>query len=311
MNSKDIKNFVLNEIKQSKLNCEALADKNFKKAFLNTSFKTEFKELKSLELEKLKLEFNNKDTKELDQKISLKQKVVENILKTLKLSFSDFEPKYSCSKCKDTGILNGSYCDCFYRRYNNELIKNLGIKIDKNHTFDKSNFNIFDNPIETKKLYDKISKWCEDIKTSNVKTLVLSGSPGTGKTYLTECICNKLINENVVVNYYTSFSLNDLFLKYHTSFGDSRVGLLDGILNCDVLIIDDFGSEPKIKTTEEYFYALFNERVSKNLTTIVSTNLNPLQIMDRYGERTFSRLNNKKTSVLFKVENKDLRLKKE
>ena len=166
-------------------------------------------------------------------------------------------------------------------------------------------------PAQIKKLYSKVENWCKNLKNSSIKTMLLVGSTGVGKTYLTECICNELINKNNVVNYYTSFALNDLFYKYHTSFSQNRVGLLDGVMNCDVLIIDDFGSEPKLKSTEEYFYALFNERLTKNLTTIITTNLNPLQIMDNYGERTFSRLNNKKSCVMFSLNNKDLRLKKD
>ena len=86
--------------------------------------------------------------------------------------------------------------------------------------------------------------------------------------------------------------------------------MLDGVLESDVLIIDDFGSEPKTKATEEYFYAILNERLVKNKHTIISTNLLPMQILDKYGERTFSRLNNKASSVMLKIENKDLRLKR-
>lgn len=308
MNNKEIKKYVLNQINQSRLNSETLADENFKKAILNNSFKTAFKNLKALELEKIKLNYNHKDTEEIDKKIEVLQKETNKILKTLNLSFKEFEPKYSCSKCCDTGVINNKYCSCFYKKYNEALIKNLGVSVDRTHTFENANFQIFDNPGEVKKLYTKLFNWCKNIKTSNKKTIVLMGNTGVGKTYLTECLCNELINKNVVVNFYTSFALNDLFFKYHTSFSENRVGRLDSVMSCDVLILDDFGSEPKIKTTEEYFYNLFNERLTKNLTTIITTNLSPLQILDRYGERIFSRLNNKKTSGLLKINNKDLRL---
>ena len=101
-----------------------------------------------------------------------------------------------------------------------------------------------------------------------------------------------------------------MFLKYRTSFNENKAGLLDGVLNCDVLIIDDLGSEPNIKNTEEYFYSLFNERLSKNKSTVITTNLNLNQLLLRYGERTFSRLCNKANSLSIKVVNTDLRLKK-
>ena len=311
MNNKEIKKYILNEINQLKIYNETLAESNFKMACSNATFKSAYEKLKTLELEKIKLDYKKEKTEETNKKIKQQKNKVSKILKTLNLDFKDLEPNYNCKKCCDTGVINNEYCTCFYKMYNEFIIKNLGININRNHTFSSANYKIFDNPEETKKLYNKILDWCKNIKTSNKKTIVLMGNTGVGKTYLTECICNELINKNIVVNYYTSFALNNLFYKYHTSFSESRVGLLDGVMNCDVLIIDDFGSEPKIKITEEYFYALFNERLNKNLATIVTTNLNPMQILDRYGERTFSRLNNKKSCALLKMNNKDLRLKKD
>ena len=118
------------------------------------------------------------------------------------------------------------------------------------------------------------------------------------------------LRKNNVVNYYTAFALNDLFLKYRSSFYEDRVGVLDGVLESDVLIIDDLGSEPNMKNTEEYFYLLFNERLSKNKSTIITTNLALEQLLARYGERTFSRLCNKANSLMIKIQNKDLRLKR-
>ena len=65
-----------------------------------------------------------------------------------------------------------------------------------------------------------------------------------------------------------------------------------------------------MKNTEEYFYLLFNERLSKNKSTIITTNLSLEQLLARYGERTFSRLCNKANSLMIKIQNKDLRLKR-
>ena len=138
--------------------------------------------------------------------------------------------------------------------------------------------------------------------------MLISGNTGVGKTYLLDSICNKLIEKNVVVNYYTAFALSDLFLKYRSSFNEAKAGLLDGVLTCDVLIIDDLGSESNIKNNEEYFYSLFNERLVKNKSTIITSNLDMEQLLYRYGERTFSRLCNKSNSVIIKINNKDLRL---
>ena len=145
--------------------------------------------------------------------------------------------------------------------------------MDNSHTFEKANFDLFDHPEEIKKLYKKLQNWCNTLQTTEYTNILLVGAPGVGKTYLVESICNNLISKNVVINYYTAFALNDLFLKYRTSFNENRAGLLDGVLQCDVLIIDDLGSEPNMKNNEEYFYSVFNERLANNKNTIISTNL--------------------------------------
>ena len=182
--------------------------------------------------------------------------------------------------------------------------------MDSLHTFEKANFELFDNPEEIKKLYKRLQNWCNTLQTTEYKNILLVGAPGVGKTYLVESICNNLISKNVVINYYTAFALNDLFLKYRTSFNENRAGLLDGVLQCDVLIIDDLGSEPNMKNNEEYFYSVFNERLANNKNTIIATNLSLEQLFKRYGERTFSRLTNKSNSLFLQIENSDLRFKK-
>lgn len=222
----------------------------------------------------------------------------------------DLLPKYSCKKCKDTALIGTEFCECYYKKINQEIINNLGVNVDKSHTFENAKFDLFDNPENIKKMYEKLQSWCENLEKSKYKNLLLCGDTGVGKTYLVESICNNLIQKNNVVNYYTAFALNDLFLKYRSSFYENRVGILDGVLECDVLIIDDLGAEPNMKNTEEYFYLLFNERLSKNKSTIITTNLSLEQLLARYGERTFSRLCNKANSLMIKIQNKDLRLKR-
>lgn len=310
MKNNEIKNFVLAQIKSIKEQNEKTAENNLKFAMQNEEFKNLYSEYRSLGIQKTRLEFLQKDTKEVSEKLKQVKTQLEGVLKKLKLNSKDFNPKYSCEICLDTAEANGGYCKCFYKRLNEQLIKNLGANVNPLHTFKNADFSIFDDSENMQKLYKKIEDWCENLENIKFKTLVLCGNPGVGKTFLTECICNNLISKNLVVNYYSSFALNDLFSKYHSSFYQNRAGLLDGVLDCDVLIIDDFGAEPKTKSTEEYFYSVLNERLVKNKNTIISTNLMPMQILDKYGERTFSRLNNKATSVMFKIENKDLRLKK-
>ena len=124
-------------------------------------------------------------------------------------------------------------------------------------------------------------------------------------------ISKKLLSKNISVMFLTAFALNNLFLKFHTTFDSSKSSILEQVLGCDVLIIDDLGSEPKYKNvTEEYMYLVTNERLSKNQSTIITTNLGLEGVLSRYGERTFSRLCNKQNSIILEIENSDIRLKR-
>ncbi|MBQ9792165.1 MAG: ATP-binding protein [Clostridia bacterium] len=305
-----LKNKVLNDIKSSKLRAEALADKVLEKAMQDEEFKNTYLIIKNLNFSIAKKEFLNQPTLEDKKALEEYSLQMDKILKKIKIKKEDLLPKYACTKCQDTGVINDNLCECFYNRLNTEIINNLGIKVDKSHTFENANFELFDKPEDIKKLYEKLQNWCENLENSKYKNLLLSGPTGVGKTYLVESICNNLISKNVIINYYTAFALNDLFLKYRTSFNENRAGLLDGVLQCDVLIIDDLGSEPNMKNNEEYFYSVFNERLTNNKSTVITTNLDLEQLFKRYGERTFSRLCNKANSVLIKINNADLRLKR-
>ena len=300
----------MDEIKLRKTESEMLASQNFFCAMKNQDVKDLYTKLKSLEIEKSKNEFLKKSTASFESEIEETKKKLEEKLSKMNICLDDFEPKYYCKKCQDTGIALGKYCDCFYELLNKKLAKNIGANIDKTHTFENSNFELFDNKDEVSKIYSKIKEWCEKIKETKYKNLVISGATGVGKTYLSECICNEFLKKDMIINFHTAFSLNNVFYKYATTFGSEKIEILDDILKCDVLFIDDFGSEPKMKNSEEYFYALINERTLNQLVTIISTNLSPLQILDRYGERTFSRISNKANSLMIKIDNSDLRLKK-
>ena len=99
-------------------------------------------------------------------------------------------------------------------------------------------------------------------------------------------------------------------LNYHTTFDSQKNSILEPFLTCSCLIIDDLGTEPILKNvTKEYLYLIINERMVNDKSTIISTNLTPDQIIDRYGERIFSRLFNKTNCLKLEFTSSDLRLK--
>lgn len=309
MKNNELKNKVFLQIKQSKLLAEANADRNLELAFRDENLKDTYSKIKLLNFNIAKKEFLNQPTSEDKKSLKMLTDSFKKQAEKLGFKVSDFKPNYSCKLCGDTGLVGSEYCNCYYQKLNKAIINNLGINVDKSHTFANANYLLFKEPEKIKTIYSKIENWCNSLPDTQYKTVLISGNTGVGKTYLVDCVCNNLIQKNVVVNYYTAFALSDLFLKYRTTFTQNNAGLLDGVLNCDVLIIDDLGSEPNMKNNEEYFYLLFNERLVRNKFTIITTNFLPSQVMDRYGERTFSRLRDKRTSTFIKIDNPDLRSK--
>ena len=294
-------------IRQNKQRAEDIAANNLAKAKENVAFATNNTNIDHLELQIAKLEFEGKDTKTENELLKVLKKERAELLKKLNLTEKDFVPKYTCSKCNDTGIVNGKYCSCLDVEINNLLTRDLGLNIDKAHTFKNCDKKFLEDNNLTKE-YKTLNTWVDKFPTSKYKNIVFVGPAGGGKTYLTECIANALIEKQVVVNFVTAFNLNNLMLKYHTTFDDSKENILEGYINCPLLIIDDLGTEPILNNvTKEYLYLILNERIINDRSTIITTNLSPDGIIDRYGERIFSRLFNKLNSLKINFEKGDLR----
>jgi DNA replication protein DnaC len=162
---------------------------------------------------------------------------------------------------------------------------------------------------ELKKIHALLATYCA--KFPNVETptknLLLSGATGTGKTFAAQIMTNVLSDRGFWVCYTTAFNMVNAFQKYVQSFGRDDLALNE-FLDCDVLIIDDLGAEPVIKNVSgEHIYNIINERLLHGRAFIVTTNLDPAAIMDKYDQRVASRIL-AGTGIEFK--GKDLRIKK-
>ena len=82
----------------------------------------------------------------------------------------------------------------------------------------------------------------------------------------------------------------------------------DQLLNVPLLLIDDLGSEPMMRNiTVEYLFTLLNERMAMNRHTVICTNLSPMQVQERYGERVMSRMFDRSRGATIQLTGKDLR----
>lgn len=202
-------------------------------------------------------------------------------------------PEYFCKKCNDTGYVNGKTCECFKKLYSELLCEKLGIPSQEKATFEKETLS---KKVPTLgNTYIKYS----NLDFPDIVSSVFIGLCGTGKTYLAECIASKFEQEKNVL-FLSAFNLNNILVKYHSAPVEEKPFYFSTLTECDLLIIDDLGSEPIYnKVTVEYLFALFEERRKNGNPFIVTTNLNLSEILSRYGERVFSRLVQKgKTEII-------------
>ncbi len=289
------------------------ADLNKIKIFENQEIKELYNECKSLSFEIAKAEYYHKDTKlEREEFKTLKDNLYEKLNK-IGVDISSLYPKCECKKCKDSGEINGEFCECFKKELSKLLLSESGLFDKSLPDFDNIKTDIITNK-QQKSEYTNVSALLKEyinIIPNNTKHIItLTGEVGVGKTYLLKACVNEAIKKELYCYYTTAFALNQDMLKYHLSDLEGKDAVIRKYLDCDLLCIDDLGTENTIKNvTVEYLYFIINERLQSNKNTIITTNLTPQQIMQNYDERIFSRIVNKKDCILINMTGDDLRLK--
>lgn len=301
---------ILRQLENNKRVAENTARENLQQALSNPVFKQGFLKVKELELNIAKCEYMGKNCDELRLKLEIEKNNLKRIMRDFEINEDDLKPKYFCEKCKDTGYIGGELCSCYKTLLNRKNIYDLNKKVPKDHTFAFTDFSIFGDNENIKKSYNILQRWCKK-EDSPIKHILLIGETGVGKTYLLHCMANELIRNDFSVEFYSSFELNELFLKYHTTFDEQKESILCPPLTCDALIIDDLGVEPKYRNvTDNYLYFVIDSRIKNKKRTVIATNLSAKELMETYEERIYSRLTDKKNSLIINLKGKDLRQKR-
>lgn len=230
-----------------------------------------------------------------------------------------FEPPYSCKDCKDTGYINGKKCHCFQQAaidlvYTQSNIRQiLDVENFQNFSYDyyaKDQINPSTGLSSLDTVKHAVRDCLEFVKTfdEEFKNLFFYGDTGIGKTYLSNCVAKELLDSGHSVIYFTASSLFHIFEK--TVFGREvdTSGHYQNIFECDLLIIDDLGTELSNAFTVSQLFLCLNERILRRNSTIISTNLGLGQLADTYSERTFSRISSNYTMI--KLFGDDIRIQK-
>lgn len=229
-------------------------------------------------------------------------------------------PRYECPVCRDTGYVGNNKCRCFIRAAVELLYDQSNIRdILAKENFDSLSMVYYDRSARDGKRsqYDYMQEkidYCRSFAENFDEapgSLLFSGPTGTGKTFLSNCIAKALIDSCHSVVYFSAVDLFERFSKnaFDRYEEDEEPEQLDQyVLESDLLIIDDLGTELINRFTVEKLFYIINERVVRHRSTIISTNLTPGALRDEYTERIASRILSNYELIQFSGE--DIRIKK-
>lgn len=218
------------------------------------------------------------------------------------------EVRFFCRKCNDTGYVGNEKCSCFKMLETELLNKEAGLPADMGRenfkTLDLRRYNndeLLEELLPSKKITQReymktvtiprVKKYLQEFEEEGSHNIFMFGPSGTGKTFLSSCIARELLERQHSVLYLRAGELFSRLERSHFSKEDSDAtdGLTDKLHECRLLILDDLGTEFSTKYTISELYNIISDRLSRGLSTIISTNLAMSQIRSRYDERIMSR----------------------
>lgn len=200
------------------------------------------------------------------------------------------ELKPLCKKCGDTLRVNGEYCDCVKDIAKKTEIESMAEKMP----LDKCTFSSFDvtlYPEDCRKKMQNIYNFCKkyaDNFSLKSENLLFIGAPGLGKTHLSLSVVNECVLKGFRVIYGSAQNIFSAVENEHFSFSGSEEKL-DALLTCDLLVIDDLGTEFTSQFISNVFYNIINTRINCSKPTIINTNLSFDELEKKYTARITSR----------------------
>lgn len=222
------------------------------------------------------------------------------------------EMHYNCPVCKDSGYIGGEKCSCLKKQILSVAYEQSNIaKLLETDNFSTLSEEYFEG--EDLLHFREAVALCHNIADnfeSDKENLLLYGNVGVGKSFLSCCIAKELLDKGYSVLYFSSSRLFDV-LAENDFRKDSKENLYtskEDIYNCDLVVIDDLGTEITNSFVFTSLFSLITERILRNKSTIISTNLSLKDLRDLYSDRIFSRITTK--YKLCKLSGPDIRIYK-
>ena len=245
------------------------------------------------------------DKQNLQIKIEEIKGKIKNKLKKLGYTLEDFEPKFECKKCLDTGYIENNKCSCLKQEILNRVYSQFYLDNFSDECFESFDIGYFsdkaseekyktqksprENILEIKKISEK---FCENMENKNEKNLLFVGNTGLGKTFLSNCIAGRVIQKGYTAIYQTAPMLMDMITEYKTSFDkdSNSKEKYRQIFDVDLLIIDDLGTETMTDFKFMELLNIINSRIIKGKKMVISTNIKLQNLYKIYDARLTSRL---------------------
>ncbi len=213
------------------------------------------------------------------------------------------EMSYTCPDCKDTGYVEGRKCHCFKRAQMKLLYAQSNIdQIVKKENFSTFSYDCFDDRriipevgMTAARYMKSVAEKCFQFARGLGKeggNILFTGNTGVGKTFLTNCIAKEAMDSYYSVLYLSANDLFDVFSKnrFESRSEEEIRDTYQSILECDLLIIDDLGTEVNNSFTSSQLFYCINDRLAGSRSTIISTNLSLNMLRDNYTDRVTSRI---------------------
>ncbi len=208
------------------------------------------------------------------------------------------EIEYNCETCHDTGYVSGKICDCVKREAARVMTSELSREMPLNECrFDNFDLKYYSDKEDSegqnpRRRMTAILKFCREyvigFNPEISPNLLFMGNAGLGKTHLSLAMVSGVVEKGYIPVYASAENLFSV-IESEKFAGEGR-GSYDSILNCDLLVIDDLGTEMATAFTKSVFYNIINTRMLSRKPTIINTNLTMKQIEERYSARVSSRL---------------------
>ncbi len=210
----------------------------------------------------------------------------------------------SCPLCRDTGLYEGGVCRCLDRLYNRELTKELGTLMRRgDESFEKFDLSLYPAVPDPatglvprdvmKRVSEACRRYAENFSSAS-PNLLFQGGTGLGKTFLSACVARVVAGRGFPVCYDTAGAALENYerakFSRDTAEGEAAALRIRRMESCELMILDDLGTEMNTPMAQSALYTLLNGRLVNGKKTVISTNLDNGELARRYTPQIVSRI---------------------